>query len=50
MIGQELFKLSDIVESDGYVKTLDFEFLPEGLYFMELSMDGNRNMKKIMKK
>ena len=50
MIGQELYKLSDTVESNGYVKTLDCEFLPEGLYFMELSMDGNRNMKKIMKK
>jgi hypothetical protein len=50
MIGQELFKLSDTVESNGYVKTLDFEFLPEGLYFMELILDGKRNVKKLMKK
>jgi hypothetical protein len=50
MIGQELFKLSEIVESNGYVKTVDVEFLPEGLYFMELNMAGNRNVKKLMKK
>jgi dienelactone hydrolase len=50
MIGQELYKLSDIVESNGYVKSLDFELLPDGLYFMELTMDGNRNVKKIIKK
>ena len=50
MIGQELYKLSDTVESNGYAKTLDCEFLPEGLYFMELSMDGNRKVKKLMKR
>jgi dienelactone hydrolase len=50
MIGQELFKLSDTVESNGYVKTLDCEFLPEGLYLMELILDGNRNVKKLIKK
>ncbi len=50
MIGEEFYKSSDIVESNGYVKTFDFEFLPEGLYFMELTMDGNRNVKKLIKK
>jgi hypothetical protein len=50
MIGQELYKLSDIVESNGYVKSLDCVFLPEGLYFMELSMEGNRYVKKLIKK
>jgi hypothetical protein len=50
MIGQELFKLTDILESNAFVKTMDFDFLPEGLYFMELTMDGNRNVKKLMKK
>jgi hypothetical protein len=50
MIGQELLKLSDTVESNAYVKTLDCDFLPEGLYFMELTLDGKRNVKKLMKK
>jgi hypothetical protein len=50
MIGKELFKLSDIVESNGYIKTLDCDFLPEGVYFMELILDGNRNLKKLVKK
>lgn len=50
MIGKELFKLSDTVESNGYVKTLDCDFLPEGVYFMELILDGNLNVKKLVKK
>ncbi len=50
MIGQELYKLTDVVESNAFVKTMDFDFLPEGLYFMELSMDGKRNVKKLIKK
>jgi len=50
MIGQELLKFSDTVESNSYVKTLDCKFLPEGIYFMELILDGNRNVKKLVKK
>jgi hypothetical protein len=50
MIGQELLKLSDTVESNAYVKTLDCKFLPEGIYFIELTLDGNRNVKKLVKK
>lgn len=47
--GQTVFSQQENNLSNNYKKTIDLSFLSKGIYFLEMDVDGERSVKKIVK-
>lgn len=48
-LGQKFYSARETNLSSGYTKSLDLSYLPNGLYFWEVIVDGERTVKRIVK-
>ena len=49
ILGQTIFNEQQNNLRNTYTKTIDLSFLPEGIYFLDINIDGERTVKKIVK-
>ncbi|HYV91865.1 MAG TPA: T9SS type A sorting domain-containing protein [Chitinophagales bacterium] len=49
VLGQEVFTMHENKTTANYTKTIDLQLLSRGIYFLEVNMDGERRMTKIVK-
>ena len=49
ILGQTIFNIQENNLSSTYIKTIDLSFLSKGIYFLDVIIDGEQTVKKIVK-